>query len=139
MGNYRFAETPGNQKGLPAGWRGIGCLLMILLPIASYLAAIELLKIDTIRTFFYRVNPALFGPPSLHPILWKLKTITPFLNLVYSWNNLEVNLIFGLVILIALSGIVSVIYAFMFRAVRPSPYGPLDAPPSKHKPKKYVR
>ena len=139
MGNYRFTDDIHKKKQLPAGWRGIGCIMFFLLPTISYVAAIELLKITEIRNFFYRVSPKLFGPPSIHKLLWKVKSIDPFLREVYSWTNLEVNILFGLLILLVLSGFVAVFYSIMYRTVNPSRYGPTDAPPSRHKPTKKSR
>lgn len=139
MGNYRFDDDLHKEKQLPAAWRGIGCLLMVLLPIVSYVAAVELLKTPEVRNLFYKVNPALLGPPSLPGILWEVGTLHGLLNMIYSWNNLEANLILALLILLVLSGIIGSVYAIAYRTVAPSRYGPLDAPPPKHKPKKYKR
>ena len=136
MGNYRFTDDIHKKKHLPAGWRGIGCIMFFLLPTISYVAAIELLKITEIRNFFYRVSPKLFGPPSIHKLLWKVKSLDPFLREVYSWTNLEVNTLFGLVILLALSGLVAVIYAIAYGAVGPAKYGRMGAPPQRRKTKK---
>ena len=138
MGKYRFDNST-KKKELPAIWRGIGCTMIILLPIISYLAAALFLEINSIRFFFYGLSPALFGEPSIPQILWKVNSIRPFLQEIRSWTNLEVNLIFASVILIILSGIISAIYSAMFRAVNPSRYGPTDAPPSRHKAKKHSR
>ncbi len=139
MGKYRFDDDTNKKKQLPAIWRGIGCTMFILLPIISYLGAAVLLEIKSVRFFFYGLSPTLFGEPSIPPILWEVRSIIPFLYEVRSWTNLEVNLIFASVILLILSGIISVIYSFMYRAVNPSQYGPTDAPPSKRKVKKHSR
>ena len=136
MGNYKFNDDIHKKKQLPAGQRGIGCLMFLLLPIVSYVAAIELLKITAIRDFFYRVSPTLFGAPSIPKLLWEVKSIDPFLREIYSWTNLEVNTLFGLVILLALSGLVAVIYAIAYGAVGPAKYGRMDAPPQRRKTKK---
>ena len=139
MGTYRFDDDVHKKKELPAGQRGIGCLLIILLPPISYAAAIILLKITEIRNFFGRVSPALFGTPSIPKLLWKIRSINPFLRMISSWSNLEVNLLFGLIILLALSGIIALVYSIMYKTVNPSRYGPTDAPPSKRKSTKKSR
>ena len=139
MGTYRFNDDVHKKKELPAGQRGIGCLLIILLPPISYFAAIVLLRITEIRSFFGRVSPALFGAPSIPKLLWKVTAIDPVLRRVSSWNNLEVNLLFGLVILLILSGIIAVFYSIMYKTVNPSRYGPTDAPPSRRRPSKKSR
>ncbi len=139
MGNYRFTDDIHKKKQLPAGQRGIGCIMMMLLPLISYVAAVELLKIEKMKLFFYASVPSLFGAPSLPPLLWKVEAIVPFLNTVRSWNNLEVNILFSLLILLVLTGIIGVFYAIAYRAVAPPKYSGLDAPPSKRKPSKRSR
>ena len=138
MGSYRFVK-PKKEKVIPAGWRGIGCLLMLIFPVVSYFAAVELLKVDSIRFIFARAVPGLFGAFPIHPLLWRISALIPLWRWLQSINNLRVNLLFGAIIVLILSGIVSVIYSIMYRAVAPPKYGPQDAPPSKYKPKKYSR
>ncbi len=141
MGTYRFDDArKEKKKEMPAGWRGIGCLLMMILPVFSYLAAIQLLRIESVYRLFYRMSPGLFGAPSLHPYLWKLKGLTSVLNTIHSWTNLEANLVVGVLVLIVFSVIIGIVYGFMYRAVAPPKYGPTDAPPPKRrKTKKYSR
>lgn len=137
--SYRFQE-PKQKKEMPAGWRGIGCLLILIFPIVSYFAAIELLKADSIYALFARALPGLFGAIPIHPLLWRVTALVPLWNWLRSINNLNVNLVFGAIILLILSGIVSVLYGIMYRAVAPSKRGPTDAPPQKRsKNKKYSR
>ena len=139
MGTYNFDDNANEKKQLPAGQRGIGCALIILLPIFSYVAAIELLRIPDVRRFFYRVSPALFGAPNIPSLFWEITAIKPFLRTVSSWTNLEANLLLGVVVLILLSAVFSLIYSFAYRAVAPSRYGGHDVPPPKRKSKKYKR
>ena len=133
MGTYRFDDDVHKKKQLPAGLRGVGCLMFLLLPTISYVAAIELLKVEGVKHFFYRISPSLFGTPSIPQSLWKVRSIQPFLSEISSWLNLEVNLLFGLAIMLTLSSTISLIYAIIYRAVAPPRYGKLDAPPQKHK------
>ena len=130
MGTYRF-EGPKKEKEIPSGWRGIGCLLIIILPVISYSAAVELLKVNSIYVPFARAMPSLFGPITVPPLLWQISSLIPLWNWLRGINNLGANLVIGFIVLVILSGIVSVIYATMYRAVAPSRYGPTDAPPPK--------
>ncbi|MBT3321226.1 MAG: hypothetical protein HN392_02975 [Anaerolineae bacterium] len=139
MGNYRFDDDLHKKKQLPAGQRGIGCAMMMLLPLMSYFGAVELIKIKAIRLFLYASTPSLFGPPSLPPLLWKIKPITPLLNSLYASKDLEMHIVFGLVLLLILSGIISVFYATAYRAVAPPKYSGLDAPPARRKSSKKSR
>ena len=139
MGTYNFDDNIHEDRQLPAGQRGIGCIMIILLPIVSYVAAIELLKVTAIRNSLYRISPTLFGTPDIPQFLWGITAIGPFLQEVYSWTNLEANILLGLVILLFLSGVIAVIYSIMYRAVAPSRYRKTDAPPASRKTKKYKR
>ena len=136
MGNYKFDDNIHKKKQLPAGQRGIGCMMIILLPTISYVAAGVLLKIDDVRRIFIRVSPKLFGAPSIPSILWKVTAITPLLNMIYSWTDIEVKLLFGSLILLVLSGAIGVLYAIMYKAVAPARR---DPPPPRQKSIKKAR
>ncbi len=139
--SYSF-EKPKKKKEVSSGWRGIGCVLMILLPAVSYFAAeYMLLHTAPVRNIFLKATPALFGTVSIPPVLLRMTTLNPLWVWLRGQNNLMVELLFGAIILIALSGLVAMIYGFMYRAVAPSKYGPMDAPPPKRrgKRKKYSR
>lgn len=142
MSNYRFSK-PKKEKVMPAGWRGIGCIFMIILPVISYMAAVFLLtEVESIRNTFMRAMPSFFGTIPIHPLLLRVTS----LNFLWIWirnhPGLPAYLVLGTIILIALSGIIGVLYGFMYRAVAPSKYGPTDAPPQKRprgKSKRYNR
>ena len=140
MGSYQFDDSMHEEKPAPAGERGIGCIMALLLPVISYVGAAELLKnVEDIRHAFYRISPSLFGAPNIPSFLWKIKSINPLVQEIYSWTDLGANLLLGLVILLVLSGVVGVVYAITYRAVAPPRYGRLDAPPSKRKSTKKSR
>jgi len=139
MGNYRFDDNIHEEKQLPAGQRGVGCVMMMLLPAISYVAAIELLKIKDVRFFFYRINPGLFGAPNIPKFLWKVKSLNPVLHEIYSWTNLEANILLGIIVLLVLSGVIAVFYALAYRMVAPSRYRGINAPPPRRKTKRKSR
>ena len=139
MTGYKFDDDSKKSSELPAGQRGVGCGMMLLLPAVSYVAAMELIKITPIRNFFYGISPTLFGAPSIPSFIWKITAIKPLLDEIYSWTNLEVNLIFGAVILLVLSGLIGVVYSIAYRAVAPPRHSRLDAPPPRRKPTKKSR
>jgi hypothetical protein len=114
-------------------------MLILLLPTISYFAATELLKNETIQTALYRTSPSLFGAPNIPSFLWKIPSLVPFFNTVYSWTNLKAILLLTVLVLFVLSSVIGFLYTIAYRAVAPSRYGPLDAPPSRHKAKKYKR
>ena len=132
MGSYRFVK-PKEDKGMPSGWRGIGCLLMIILPIFSYFAAVALLEVDSIRGVFASAMPGLFGRVTIPRFLLYVTSLNPVWVWLQSINNLWVNLVFGIIILVVLSGIIGIFYSIMYNAMRPAKYGPTDAPPPKRR------
>ena len=140
--SYRF-EKPKEKKEMPSGWRGIGCIFMIILPVISYMAAVFLLtEVDSIRSTFMRAMPGFFGTIPIHPLLLRVTALNLFWDWIRAQPDLPINLVLGIIILIALSGVIATLYGFMYRAVAPSKYGPTDAPPQKKsrgKRKRYTR
>lgn len=115
MGKYRkydmWVDEKPRWKVHPI-WRGIGCLLLILLPIVSYAAAV--LIVDANRTNGYIPIPReLTGPPQ-YPYLFA-------------------NLIVTLLVMFFAFALLSTFYALLYRIIGPPRYGPLDSPPIKKK------
>ncbi len=72
-------------------------------------------------------------------LLWKVVGLTPLLAFIQSQNNLYAILTVTLLYVVVFSTLVSVVYAFVYRYVGPSRYGPQDAPPPNMKVKRYKR
>jgi len=73
-------------------------------------------------------------------IIWQvLPVLAAFLQKIFSYRFLWVNLAATVVYLLIFSGIMSVAYSMLFKAFGPPQYGRLDAPPPRKKTKKYVR
>lgn len=117
-------------------WRGIGCALMIVIPLISIAAAsltvsaewaqgllpYELMGYPILPSFFYATNELamVFGP-------------------IGNIENLYAIMVVSVLYMIALGSFISLLYAAVYRAVNPRKYGPFDAPPPKVKAKKYKR
>jgi hypothetical protein len=129
------------QKPLPEGphviWRGIGCLMMIIIPVISIAAAYETINYGLDNG--WAIPYQLLGKPQMPSIVYKssglLTILGPIMNTPHFYAYAALSVIF----MIMLGGVISVIYAFVYRSVGPSRYGPLDAPPPKIKTKKYTR
>lgn len=111
-------------------WRGIGCFLIILIPFMAYTATIA----------FHQANARsgwLPVPANLndYPDMSKLQRAAPQLNV--AWNAIEriyyFDLLMFFVFLVLGFGLLSVVYAAMYRVVGPPRYGPYDVPPIKGK------
>jgi hypothetical protein len=102
-------------------WQGIGCLLMIMIPIMAYAGAVLLVQANVSQ-----------GWVPLGTELAQTVTIPNIGSFEYLFANL---LVAGILAMLGF-GLVVAIYALVYRAVGPSQLGPLDAEPIRHKPPK---
>jgi hypothetical protein len=117
-------------------WRGIGCLLMILVPAISYWIALALLQLTKSHDL---VPPMLLG--HFHFPEWGSK-IPGLASIFFYLSSLEdfwAKLIFFFVILLILSGLISLLYSAVYQLIGPSRYSELDAPPENRKTREYKR
>jgi hypothetical protein len=108
-------------------WRGIGCALILIIPIMAWFTAELILESNNQLP----LPPELTKPLTLRYIhIEELDQIIADFNRFTISNNLIAGQFLLTVFLIFIGfGILSMIYAFMFRAVGPSRYGPFDIPP----------
>ncbi len=119
------------EKVLHPVWRGIGCVLWIIVPVMAYAAAS--LTVDLLAG--NGMIPAeMLGFVQFPDWVYK----APFLSLaaqgIHSIRNLWSILIFFVVYALVLAGIASIAYASAYRVMGPPRYTALDAPPTGHKP-----
>ena len=118
-------------------WRGIGCLMMILLPVIAYAGAVLLVQ--------YGVNhgwpfpPEIVGYIQFPDWVWNAPVLPLLAKPIANFRNLWAVLIIFLILLVLLSGIFSTLYSVLYRFMGPPRYTSQDAPPSKYKPKAYKR
>jgi len=125
------------QPEIHAVWRGIGCLLILIVPTISFFLGIASIQLAVDQN--WPLPYQLMGYPVMPDLLWKLAGLTPILGFIQSQNNLYAILMVTLVYVVFFSALVSFIYAFVYRYVGPARYGPQDAPPPKVKVKRYTR
>jgi hypothetical protein len=121
MGNYE-RYTPQKDQGpkVHPVWRGIGCLMMILIPVMAYAAA----------DLFMQAAPGLGWFPHTSGIYGDLNL--KYITLPVSMGTIIFTLfftIFGFLLL-------SFAYAVIYRFTGPPRYGPTDSPPIRKKKKK---
>jgi hypothetical protein len=137
MGRYKETLTKTAEiTGPPPIWRGIGCLLIILVPVMSFAAA------DLSWRFFWLrglIPQELLVTPQPPDWIGLLPVVQAAYWFVFSKEAILAILVLTVIYTIFLAGIISVFYAFMYRLTAPSKYGPLDAPPPRIKVKKYKR
>jgi hypothetical protein len=117
-------------------WRGIGCILMILVPIISFAFAELTLQLPLAQQY---VPYQLMGYPVMPAALWKNEFLAPILAFLQSQQNLYAVVIFFLFYTLVIGAFVSIINAYLYKTVGPPQYGPQDAPPPKVKVKPYKR
>lgn len=140
MGKYstytKKQQAPRNRDVHPV-MRGIGCLLIVLVPILSYLASILIVNYGASRG--WPIPREWFGPLTVHPLLWKIQGLQSVLQFLQTQNNLEANLVFAAVIAIVAGGFLTILYGYIYKIFGPPAYGPQDAPPIRKKLKPYKR
>lgn len=123
MGRYRsftrqeVKERPWDVHPI---WRGIGCILVILIPIMAYAGAVVLVR-ENFENNWVALPPELTG-----------SLVIPYLGATVYYAEIAATFVlmfFGF-------GVLVVIYSFLYSLVGPPRYGPLDSPPIKRKPKK---
>ena len=140
MGKYTTrARQPSKprQVGVHPVMRGIGCILMVLVPILAYGSAILLVRYGISRG--WPLPPSWLGQIHIHPLLLKLQGLRDIWNFLLVQQNLVANLIFAIAITIVVGGIMSIIYGYIYSIFGPPRYGPQDAPPARVKVKRYKR
>lgn len=115
---YKVQDPIDEGPKIHPAWRGIGCLLFILLPIVAYALASNLVAEGLIQRYI-QIPPNLLQPMPLD-----------FLGLD-PLPHFYASLVVGLAITIVLYAGVFVIYSFLYRIVGPPKYGPTDVPPVK--------
>lgn len=118
-------------------WRGIGFLMMVLVPIMALAAAVLLkdLGFQMGWPFMYELR----GTIRLPEIFYSIPVIRNLAYWISSIANLRAILLFFILFVIIFSGVMSLLYAMIYRLVGPPKYTPLDAPAQKVKVKRYTR
>jgi peptidoglycan/LPS O-acetylase OafA/YrhL len=139
MGKYTKFQRPvmNRSRDTHPIWRGIGCLMMIVVPLVSYAGA---LKIVEYGLKHYWPFPAEFlGYIQFPQWVWRAPVLPLLVTPIANFKNMGAVLVFTLGLIVLLAAIFSTVYAMIYRTMGPSRYTTFDAPPSKYKPKHYKR
>ncbi len=139
MGKYSSYERkmpPRIREPHPI-WRGFGCLMLLIVPVFSF--AVSMLLVQIGRDNDWPIPVELLGRPQLPDILFRIPGLVPFWQFIENQRDLYAHLVLTLIISMVLMGILSLVYAFVYRYVGPPQYGPLDAPPPNVRTKRYKR
>jgi hypothetical protein len=139
MGKYNKFQSkrPEARYKIHPAWTGIGCIMIVIVPIMSWAASVELIKLAKAQGWpimrqlagYVRLPETFYTTPILDGVARYISSIPDFSALV----------LFFLVILLVLSGILSFSYAAVYRVVGPPRYTSEDAPAPRVKTKRYTR
>ena len=131
MGQYSFTPPKKKPEEVSEAWRGIGCILIIVVPIISWFSGTQL--VNYALTHHMSIPPELLGRPGLPDIINRSYGLRVVFGPLAQTQNLYANLLAALICLIVISSLTSLIYAVVARIMNPDSYGPTDAPPPKRK------
>ena len=121
MGNYdRYTPQETKKNEIHPVWRGIGCLMMILIPVMAWAAADVVMKAAPNWGWFPQ-TAGIYGDLNLKYITLPVSLGTIIFTLFFT--------IFGFLLL-------SFAYAVIYRISGPPRYGPTDSPPIRRKRKR---
>jgi hypothetical protein len=136
--SYQKQKQKVNRNQVHPVMRGIGCILIVLIPIIAYGTAVYVVDYGVHKG--WPIPFSWLGAIEIPPLLLKLRGLTVIWNFLYAQNNLTANLVFALVITIVIFGILSILYGFTYKMFGPPEYGPTDMPPERgRKVKRYKR
>ena len=120
MRRYQPQSEPKDKYAVHPIWRGIGCMLFIIIPIIAFAISVEMVN-RGIPQQYIQMTPDLSRPVNVPgfgvlPLLYVLAVT--------------------LGITVVLGAVMTMVYSFIYRVVGPAKYGPLDAPPIKRKTRK---
>ena len=140
MGKYttHSRQAPKRRSyGVHPVMRGIGCIMMIVVPILAY--GIALLLVDYGIRQGWPIPASWLQPITIHPLLFRLRGLTPVWNFLLVQDNLMAVMVFTIAIIVVIGGLMSIIFGYLYSLFGPPRYGPLDAPPIRVKVKRYKR
>jgi len=99
-------------------WQGIGCIMMVIIPLVSYAGAVILVEANN-KNFWVPFPKEFYGPAG-NPYLYAEIGVTVLLSM------------FGYLFIV-------ICYTIVYRFVGPPRYGPTDAPPPKRTRSKRIK
>ncbi len=137
MGKYaKYQRKSPEKRGMHPIWRGIGCILIIVVPLLAF--GMMLVLVPPI-TATGKVPYQLLGRVHFPEWAFKVQTVAVIASYISSIDNLWMNIITFFVMLLILTGVTSLLYSMIYTLVGPARYSEMDAPPPKYKGKVYKR
>lgn len=118
-------------------WRGIGCVMMLVIPAMSAAIAYEVINYGLDNN--WPIPFQLLGTPRYPDLFYRSSGMMTILSPITAIRHFYAYAVGAMIFMIIIGGIMSLIYAYVYRMVGPAQYGPLDAPPPNVKVKRYKR
>jgi hypothetical protein len=140
MGKYSSLSqrrSPPKPDQPHAIWRGIGCLMIVIVPLMSF--GLAWITTNVAIQQRWPLPSELTGYPVMPALLWNLQGLNPILAWIQSIDNLYLLAAMTALYTVILGAVISFIYAVIYRFVGPPRLGPLDVERPRVKVKKYTR
>jgi hypothetical protein len=124
------------RPGMNPIWRGIGCILMVVVPLISY-ALMAIFIPPIVATGM--VPHELLGRVQFPAWAYTTPVVSSIAGYLDGIDNLWVKLIGFFIVFSLLTGVFSFLYSIVYQLIGPPRYTAVDAPPAKYKPKIYKR
>lgn len=118
-------------------WRGIGCIMMVVIPVISYLLSLFIVNMGVAQN--WPMPYQLMGYPVLPPLFSKSDALLPIVLWIQQQQNLYAILLLTIAFIVVIGGFVIWLYTAIYAQVGPPRYGPLDEPPIRGRVKRYKR
>lgn len=118
-------------------WRGIGCLMMLVIPAMSIAAGYETIRYGLENN--WAIPYQLLGLPRFPDFFYSSSGLMTLISPIAGIPHFYAYAAMSIVYMVLLGGIISMVYAIVYRIVTPSRFGPLDVPPPNIKVKRYKR
>jgi hypothetical protein len=136
MGYNKFKYERKDRPQANPIWRGIGCILMVALPLVTFgLTALATPPIAATNM----VPISLLGHINFSAWVFRTPGLSEVASFLRGIDNLWLDVMVFFIILILLMGIASLVYVSVLQVIGPPRYSEKDAPPSKYKAKPYKR
>ncbi|MEW5939284.1 MAG: hypothetical protein AB1750_06470 [Chloroflexota bacterium] len=140
MGKYGATyqkATPRRSNEPHPIWRGIGCLIMLIVPAISFALSMATVQYATRRGI--QLPPSLTGYPVMPEFLFKVPGLVRILTWIEAQYNLYAYLAITFFFMVLVAGVIALLYALIYRISAPPRFSGYDAPPPNIKVKKYKR
>jgi len=118
-------------------WNGIGCLGILIVPVMSY--ALSTLTVEYAVNNGIQIPPELTGYLSMPGFILNVPGLGALAAAIQGQYYLYAYLLLTVFFIVLIAGLLTLTYAFMYRASGRSRYSDLDAPMPSRRTKKYKR